>query len=147
MSETEPSAPRPGPPSLGGVRYRLSVLLQEAARELRNPALALEQLAQLEAVVAAQLLPKDQACKWWADGLGLAYVDVAASVVTDEAVALIPLEIAQKLKAIGLYVVEDVLTVALAQPGDPRIESPRRGTVHRRGRDGRAWPKPRSATT
>jgi len=39
-------APRPGPPSLGGVRYRLSVLLQEAARELRNPALALEQLDQ-----------------------------------------------------------------------------------------------------
>lgn len=75
-------------------------------------------LAHLEAVVSAGLLPKDQACKWWADGLGLAYVDVAASVVTDQAVALIPLEIAQKLQAIGLYVVDDVLTVALAQPAE-----------------------------
>lgn len=46
MSEPGSDAARPGLPAPGGVRYRLSVLLQEAARELRNPALALEQLDQ-----------------------------------------------------------------------------------------------------
>jgi type IV pilus assembly protein PilB len=48
----------------------------------------------------------------------VAYVDPFASVITDEAIARIPSEIAKKTKSIGLYVLDGVLTVAMADPLD-----------------------------
>lgn len=78
-------------------------------------------LEQLNAIVEARLLPKDIACRRWADSLNLAYVDVMASIITDEAVELLPLEVARKARAIGLYVIEGVLTVAMATPEDEAL--------------------------
>ena len=52
----------------------------------------------------------------WADSMNVAYVDPFASVITDEAVSKIPLEVAKKSKSIGLYVLDGVLTVAMADP-------------------------------
>ncbi|ACB77133.1 GspE/PulE family protein [Opitutus terrae] len=70
----------------------------------------------VEALIDEKILPKEDVCKSWADSLGVAYVDPFASVITDEAVERIPVEIARKTRAIGLYVVQGVLTVALATP-------------------------------
>jgi len=70
----------------------------------------------LHAVIDARLLSKDEACKLWANGLGFAYVDPFASIVTEEAVAKIPKEIAEKTHSIGLYIIEGTLTVAMATP-------------------------------
>ncbi|MDE3084080.1 MAG: type II/IV secretion system protein, partial [Verrucomicrobiota bacterium] len=75
-------------------------------------------LALLQAVIEEKLLPKDEACRLWADSLGFAYVDPFASVVTDEAIAKIPAEIAKKTKVLPLYVLGEGLTVALATPND-----------------------------
>ncbi len=72
----------------------------------------------LQALIGQNLLPKDEACRLWADSLGTAYVDVLASVITDEAVEKIPQGIARKVQAIGLYVIDGVLTVAMAKPDD-----------------------------
>ncbi|MDF3059325.1 MAG: type secretion system protein [Rariglobus sp.] len=72
----------------------------------------------LEALVESKLVPKDIACRLYADCLGLAYVDPFASLVTDEALAAIPLEIAKKVNVIGLYVIDGVLTAAFATPED-----------------------------
>ena len=72
-------------------------------------------------IIDAKLLQKDDACKLWADTMAVAYVDPFASVITDEAVERIPVEVAKKTKAIGLYVLNGVLTVALAEPNDPEV--------------------------
>ena len=72
----------------------------------------------LQGIIDARLLSKDEACKQWANGLGFAYVDPFASIVTEEAVEKIPHEIAQKTHALGLYIIEGILTVAMAAPED-----------------------------
>lgn len=75
-------------------------------------------LEHLQAIIDAKLLSKDAACRRWAESLGFAHVDVLASIVTEEALALLPLEIARKVHAIGLYVINGVLTIAMATPQD-----------------------------
>ena len=75
-------------------------------------------LALLQAVIDEKILSKDEACRCWADSLGVAYVDPFASVVTDEAIAKLPAEIAKKTKALPLYVLGEGLTVAIATPED-----------------------------
>lgn len=75
----------------------------------------------VQALIDDRLLPKEDACKLWADSLEVAYVDPFASVLTDEAIERIPLEIARKTRAIGLYVVHGVLTVAIATPADAEL--------------------------
>lgn len=72
----------------------------------------------LQAIIDEKMLEKDEACKLWGDSLGVAYVDPFASVITDEAIQRIPVEIAKKTKAIGLYIVDGVLTVSMAAPDD-----------------------------
>jgi type II secretory ATPase GspE/PulE/Tfp pilus assembly ATPase PilB-like protein len=75
----------------------------------------------LQAIIDAKLLGKDEACRQWANGLGFAYVDPFASIVTDEAVEAVPLEVATKTRSIGLYVIEGILTVAMATPEDEAL--------------------------
>lgn len=77
--------------------------------------------ALLQAVVDARLVSRDEACRQWANALGFAYVDPFASIVTEEAVEKIPFEIAKKTHAIGLYIIEDILTVAMATPEDAAL--------------------------
>jgi type II secretory ATPase GspE/PulE/Tfp pilus assembly ATPase PilB-like protein len=78
-------------------------------------------LALLEALVDSKLIAKDIACRFYADHLGVAYVDPFASLITDEALAIIPAEIAKKVRVIGLYIIEGVLTAAFATPEDASI--------------------------
>lgn len=75
----------------------------------------------LQAVIDQKLLLKEDACRVWGDYLGIAYVDVLASGITEEAVRQIPVEIARKVRAIGLYVIDGVLTVAMATPKDASL--------------------------
>ncbi len=72
----------------------------------------------LTAAIEEKLVTKDDACRLWADGLGVAYVDPFASIITEEAVTLIPVEIAKKVQAIGLYQLGGALTVATSTPDD-----------------------------
>ena len=80
-----------------------------------------ESLQLLQAVIDEKFLTKDDACRYWADAMNVAYVDPFASVITDEAIERIPSEVARKVKAIGLYVLNNVLTVAFASPNDPEL--------------------------
>jgi len=75
-------------------------------------------LAHLQAIIDRKILSKDDACRLWSNSLGIAYVDVLASAITDEAVQKIPLPVAKKVKAIGLYLIDGVLTIALGSPED-----------------------------
>jgi type II secretory ATPase GspE/PulE/Tfp pilus assembly ATPase PilB-like protein len=78
----------------------------------------------LQAIIDDKLLPKDDVCRYWADSMHVAYVDPFASVITEEAIDKIPMEVAKKVKAVALYALNGVLTVAMATPGD--IELTRR---------------------
>jgi type IV pilus assembly protein PilB len=78
-------------------------------------------VAHLQALIDSKILTKDDACRLWADSIGIAYVDVLASAITDEAVAKIPLAIARKVKALGLYLIDGVLTVAMGSPEDKEL--------------------------
>jgi type II secretory ATPase GspE/PulE/Tfp pilus assembly ATPase PilB-like protein len=80
-----------------------------------------ESVSLVQAIIDEKLIPKDDACRFWADALGVAYVDPFASVITDEAIEKIPSEVAKKVKAIGLYVLNNVLTVAMSTPNDAEL--------------------------
>jgi type IV pilus assembly protein PilB len=72
----------------------------------------------VQALIDAKIVSKDDACRFWADSMNFAYVDPFVSVITDDAIEKIPLEVAKKTKAIGLYIFNGVLTVAMASPDD-----------------------------
>ena len=72
----------------------------------------------VQAIIDEKYLSKDDACRYWADAMNVAYVDPFASVITDEATQKIPVEVAKKAKVIGLYILNGVLTVAMAAPTD-----------------------------
>ena len=69
----------------------------------------------LQAIVDEKYLTKDEACRQWADTLNVAYVDPFASIITEEATEKIPVEVAKKAKSLGLYVLDGVMTVAMAR--------------------------------
>lgn len=75
----------------------------------------------LEEIIEKEFMSKGRACRLWADSIGCAYVNPLIAVVTTDAVQRIPLEIASKAKVIGLYVINNVLTVAMAQPQEKRL--------------------------
>jgi type II secretory ATPase GspE/PulE/Tfp pilus assembly ATPase PilB-like protein len=75
-------------------------------------------LALLQGIIDGKILTKDDACRLWADSLNVAYVDPFSSVVTDEAIAKVPAEIARKTHALPLYILGEGLTMAIATPDD-----------------------------
>jgi len=75
----------------------------------------------LQEIIERKYASKDDACRIWADALGVAHVDPFASVITDEAIDKIPVEIAKKARTIGLYVFNGVLTAAMATPNDTEL--------------------------
>lgn len=77
--------------------------------------------ALLQEIIERKFATKEDACRLWADALNVAHVDPFASVITDEAIEKIPVEIAKKARAIGLYVFNGVLTTAMATPDDTEL--------------------------
>jgi type IV pilus assembly protein PilB len=75
----------------------------------------------MEELIDREYLSKNRACKMWADGLGVAYVNPLIAVVTPDAIQRVPVEIARKGQLVGLYVINNVLTVAMAKPQDRRL--------------------------
>jgi type IV pilus assembly protein PilB len=75
-------------------------------------------VALVQAIADRRLVSKETVCRLWADSLERAYVDPFASVITDEAIARFPVDIAKRANAIGLYVIDGVLTTAMSTPED-----------------------------
>ncbi len=75
----------------------------------------------LHIIIERQYLTKDEACRCYAEALGFAYVDPYSSIMTDEAVAAIPHEIAEKAQVIGIYIIDGVLTAAMSRPEDTAL--------------------------
>ena len=75
----------------------------------------------LEELIDRELISKNRGCKMWSDGLEVAYVNPLIAVITPDAVQRIPMEIALKGQVLGMYVINNVLTVAMTRPKDLRL--------------------------
>lgn len=75
----------------------------------------------LAELIDRDIVPSEKACRLWADGLGVAYVNPLVAVVTEAATSLLPHDIARKALAVGLYIINGVLTLAMATPDDSRL--------------------------
>ncbi|HTB63438.1 MAG TPA: GspE/PulE family protein [Opitutales bacterium] len=76
----------------------------------------------VEAVIIAGMLSHTAASRLWSEIIGIAYIDPFNTVITPEAIGLIPAEIARKAQALPLYVLDGVLTVALPDPLDASMK-------------------------
>lgn len=75
----------------------------------------------IEKLIIASHLGKDEGSRFWATSLGFAYVDPHASVITKEALELLPVEIASRTNVLPLYRLDNTITVAMAHPDDATL--------------------------
>jgi len=75
----------------------------------------------VEEAVMKGVISKKNAGELWANTIGVAYLDPLQSVVTDEALALIPEEIARKARVLPLYYLNGVLTIATSEPANAEL--------------------------
>lgn len=93
-------------------------IIPEEHRIFIKEHLETDSLKGVEDTVIKGLIGKRQAGELWANKLGIAYLDPIQSVITDEALSLIPEEIARKAQVLPLYFLNNVLTVSTSVPLD-----------------------------
>ena len=94
------------------------VLISNEAYSLALASAKENSLELLESLIESEAVPKDVACHLWSNRLGRAYVNPLSTIISNEAIASLPIEIARKGNVMPLYVVEDGLTVAMPDPDD-----------------------------
>ena len=94
------------------------VLISNEAYSLALASAKENSLELLESLIESEAVPKDVACHLWSNRLGRAYVNPLSTIISNEAIACLPIEIARKGNVMPLYVVEDGLTVAMPDPDD-----------------------------
>ena len=94
------------------------VLISNEAYSLALASAKENSLDLLESLIESEAVPKDVACHLWSNRLGRAYVNPLSTIISNEAIASLPIEIARKGNVMPLYVVEDGLTVAMPDPDD-----------------------------
>ncbi|WP_221032810.1 GspE/PulE family protein [Actomonas aquatica] len=98
--------------------------LRTFSRNIDLQALALtvdDPLQLIEQLIRSGNVNKTEICRLWAGQVNHSYVDPFTTIVTPEALAAIPAEIATKANALPLYVLNGVLTVAMAHPEDAAL--------------------------
>ncbi|MFU8848565.1 MAG: GspE/PulE family protein [Opitutales bacterium] len=73
------------------------------------------------AVLEEGLVPKTALCEMWASSLGFAYVNPIYTVLQCDRNDVFPEEIARKARAICLYKINGVYTVAMADPANTKL--------------------------
>lgn len=73
-------------------------------------------LNMVEALVEGEYISAEKAADIWSESIGITHVNPFTSVIQPEVTPKIPEEIARKARVIGLYEINDVLTVATAFP-------------------------------
>lgn len=72
----------------------------------------------IEYLIDEGISPKRVACRIWSDRIKYAYVDPVSTIISNEAIASIPIEIARKGNVMPLYEIEGALTVAMPDPSN-----------------------------
>ena len=94
------------------------VLISNEAYSLALASAEENSLELLESLIESEAVPKAVACRLWSNRLGRAYVNPLSTIISNEAIANLPIEIARKGNVMPLYVVENGLTVAMPNPDD-----------------------------
>ena len=70
----------------------------------------------IEYLIEEDLVSKETGCRIWSDRIESAYVDPLSTVISEEAISSLPIEIARKGNVMPLYEIESALTVAMPDP-------------------------------
>ena len=89
------------------------ILISNEAYALALASAKENSLQLLESLIESEAITKEVACHLWSNRLGRAYVDPISTIISIEAIASVPIEIARKGNVMPLYVIEDALTVAM----------------------------------
>ena len=95
--------------------------IPEEHRIIIKEFLETDSLNGVEDTVLKGLIGKRQAGELWANKIGVAYLDPIQSVITEEALDLIPEEIARKAGVLPLYFLNNVLTVSTSDPNNEEL--------------------------
>lgn len=95
--------------------------IPEECRIIIKEFLETDSLKGVEDTVVKGLIGKRQAGELWANQIGVAYIDPLQSVITDDALNLIPEEIARKAQVLPLYFLNNVLTIATSEPNNQEL--------------------------
>ncbi|HCY84551.1 MAG TPA: hypothetical protein DHV36_05385, partial [Desulfobacteraceae bacterium] len=69
------------------------------------------------------MMPQDKACRLWADSLGIAWIDLRATLFQPKIVGLMPKASAEKFEVIPVYQMGEAVTLATANPGDTALKA------------------------
>jgi type IV pilus assembly protein PilB len=94
------------------------VVISNEAYDLALATAEENSLELLESLIDSGAVTKEVACHLWSNRLGRAYVDPLSTIISPEAIASLPIEIARKGHVMPLYVIEGALTVAMPYPDD-----------------------------
>jgi type IV pilus assembly protein PilB len=70
----------------------------------------------IEYLIEENIVSKEIGCRIWSDRIESAYVDPLSTIISEGAIASIPIEIARKGNVMPLYEIESALTVAMPDP-------------------------------
>ncbi|WPJ96631.1 GspE/PulE family protein [Coraliomargarita algicola] len=70
----------------------------------------------VEYLIEEELISKEVGCRLWSNRIESAYVDPLSTIISEEAIFSIPVEIARKGNVMPLYEIESALTVAMPDP-------------------------------
>lgn len=70
----------------------------------------------VECLIEEDVISKEIGCRIWSDRIQSAYVDPLSTIISDDAISSVPIEIARKGNVMPLYEIEGALTVAMPDP-------------------------------
>ncbi len=105
----------------------LGLLSAEEMQDVLGPAQDASRL--LRYLLLQQSLPKQDALRMWAEGFGVAYLDLESTLFQPEVVARLPRAAAEKSKMILVYQMGEAITAAMADPGDRQAIAAAAGIV------------------
>lgn len=94
------------------------ILISNEAYDLALASADENSLELIESLIDSDAITKEVGCHLWSNRLGRAYVDPLSTIISPEAIACVPIEIARKGNLMPLYVIENALTVAMPNPDD-----------------------------
>ena len=70
----------------------------------------------VEILIEDEIVSKEVGCRLWSQRIHSAYVDPLSTVISPEAIAAVPQQIARKGNVMPLYQIENSITVAMPDP-------------------------------
>lgn len=70
----------------------------------------------VEYLIEEEIISKEIGCRIWSGRIESAYVDPLSTIISDDAISSVPIEIARKGNVMPLYEIEGALTVAMPDP-------------------------------